>query len=102
MTSDVPQIDLTDPGVARDPFTAYGRAREISPIARVGAPGFGPMWVVTRHADIKTMLRDPRFEIRSDSFMRPDVPEDCRPYIRTMSEMNGPEHLRLRRLAAPA
>lgn len=102
MTSDAPQIDLTDPGVARDPFTAYGRAREIAPIARVGAPGFGPMWVVTRHADIKTMLGDPRFEIRTDSFMRPDVPEDCRPYMRTMSEMNGTEHLRLRRLAAPA
>ncbi|MEU7835181.1 cytochrome P450 [Nonomuraea sp. NPDC049129] len=102
MTSDVPHIDLTDPDVHRDPFTAYGRAREISPIARVGAPGFGPMWVVTRHADIKTMLGDPRFEIRSDSFMRPDVPEDCRPYMRTMSEMNGAEHLRLRRLAAPA
>ncbi|MFD1541224.1 hypothetical protein [Nonomuraea guangzhouensis] len=41
MTSDVPQIDLTDPGVSRDPFTAYGRARELAPIARVGAPGFG-------------------------------------------------------------
>ncbi|WP_433518910.1 hypothetical protein ACQP2T_27410 [Nonomuraea sp. CA-143628] len=102
MTSDVPHIDLTNPDVHRDPFTAYGRARELSPIARVGAPGFGPMWVVTRHADIKTMLGDPRFEIRSDSFMRPDVPEDYRPYMRTMSEMNGAEHLRLRRLAAPA
>ncbi|MEU7856127.1 cytochrome P450 [Nonomuraea sp. NPDC049141] len=102
MTSDVPQIDLTDPGVSRDPFTAYGRARELAPIARVGAPGFGPMWVVTRHADIRTMLGDPRFEIRTDSFMRPDVPEDCLPYMRTMAEMNGTEHLRLRRLAAPA
>lgn len=102
MAGDVPHIDLTDPDVHRDPFTAYGRAREISPIARVGAPGFGPMWVVTRHADIKMMLGDPRFEIRTDSFMRPDVPEDCRPYMRTMSEMNGAEHLRLRRLAAPA
>ncbi len=34
--------------------------------------------------------------------MRPDVPEDCLPYMRTMSEMNGAEHARLRKAAAPA
>jgi cytochrome P450 len=34
--------------------------------------------------------------------MSPDVPDDCRPYMRTMSERNGPEHTRLRRLVAPA
>ncbi|NUW35227.1 cytochrome P450 [Nonomuraea sp. SMC257] len=48
------------------------------------------------------MLADPRFAITSGSFLRPDVPADCLPYMRTMSEMDGPEHLRLRRLVAPA
>jgi len=31
----VPEIDLTDPEVLRDPFAAYGHARERSPLARI-------------------------------------------------------------------
>ncbi len=99
---EIPEIHLTDAEVLRDPFAAYGRAREISPLARLVAPGFGPMLALTRHEDVRTMLSDPRFEINAASFMRPDVPEDCLPYMRTMSEMDGPEHLRLRRLVSPA
>ncbi|MDR8412702.1 cytochrome P450 [Nonomuraea sp. 3-1Str] len=85
-----------------DPFTAYGRARERSPIARVLTPGLPPLWTLTRHEGARAMLADARFAITSGSFLRPDVPEDCLPYMRTMSEMDGPEHLRLRRLVAPA
>ena len=98
----IPEIDLTDAAVIRDPFTAYGRARERSPIARLPIPGLGVTWVVTRHHDARRMLADPRFEVRSDSFIRPRVPQDCLPYLRTMSELNGAEHARLRRLVAPA
>lgn len=95
-------IDLTDPAVAADPLTAYGRAREESPVARLLAPGFGPMWAVTRYDTVKTLLTDARFELSADSYQRPDVPADCLPYLRTMQEMDGQEHARLRRLAAPA
>ena len=99
----VPELDLTDLDVIRDPFTAYGRARESSPLARLLIPGLDPMWAITRHADGRAMLSDPRFELRAESFAyRPDVPEKYLPYLRTMQEMDGPEHLRLRRLAAPA
>lgn len=98
----VPEIFLTDPDVARDPAAAYGRARELAPLARISAPGFGPMWLVTRHAEARAVLADPRFELRPDSFQRPDVPEDCAPYLRTMQEFDGEEHARLRRLVAPA
>ncbi|MFI0977153.1 cytochrome P450 [Streptomyces sp. NPDC021093] len=97
-----PDIQLSDPEVMRDPFAVYGRAREQGPVARLTAPGFGGMWAVTRHAEARALLSDPRFEIRTDSFLRPEVPDDCVPYMRTMAEMSGPEHLRLRRLVAPA
>ncbi|MET7463399.1 cytochrome P450 [Nonomuraea sp. NPDC005501] len=100
--ADIPELDLTDPEVVGDPFTAYGRARERSPIARVLTPGLPPLWTLTRHEGARAMLADARFAITSGSFLRPDVPEDCLPYMRTMSEMDGPEHLRLRRLVAPA
>lgn len=100
--NDVPVIELTDAELLTDPFTAYGRVREQAPLAKLQGPGFGPLHVLTRFADIRAMLGDQRFEPRSDSFMRPDVPEDCLPYLSTMSEQSGPEHLRLRRLVAPA
>ena len=98
----VPEIDLTDPEVLRDPFAAYGHARERSPLARILTPGFSPMWALTRHEGARAMLADPRFELNADSYIRPDVPEDCLAYMRTMQEMDGPEHTRLRRLVSPA
>ncbi|MQA16459.1 MAG: cytochrome P450 [Pseudonocardiaceae bacterium] len=100
--SGVPEIDLTDAEVLRDPHAAYGQARERSPLARILIPGLGQVWVVTRHESARAVLGDPRFELNADSFLRPDVPEHCLAYMRTMSEMNGPEHTRLRRLVSPA
>ena len=99
---DIPRIDLSDPEVARDPFTAYGRARERAPLARLIAPGLGPMWAVTRYTGARAMLADERFRLSPASFLQPQAPEDCRPYMRTMQEMEGPEHARLRRLVAAA
>lgn len=102
VNQNVPEIALSDPDVLGDPVAAYGRARELAPLARLLAPGFGPMWAVTRHAEARALLTDARFELNADSYQRPDVPDDCLPYLRTMQEMDGPEHLRLRRLVAPA
>ncbi|HEY0542748.1 MAG TPA: cytochrome P450 [Actinoallomurus sp.] len=100
--TEIPDIDLTDLEVLRDPFAAYGRARERAPLARILAPGLGTMWALTRYDGAKAMLSDPRFELNAGSYMRPDVPESCLVYMRTMQEMEGPEHARLRRLVAPA
>ncbi|WP_328817848.1 cytochrome P450 family protein [Nonomuraea cypriaca] len=85
-----------------DPFTAFTEAREQSPVARLVAPGYA-FWAVTRHEEARALLTDPRLRTNENTFMlRPDVPEHCLKYMRTMSEMNGAEHLRLRRLVAPA
>nr|WP_157554795.1 cytochrome P450 [Herbidospora sakaeratensis] len=94
------EIDLA--ATMGDPFGVYGQAREAGPLAVLRMPGAPEWMVVTRYDDIRAALTDPRLEIRSDSFMRPEVPDDCLPYMRTMSEMNGPEHARLRRAATPA
>ena len=94
----VPEVDLTDPAVATDPVAAYGAAREKGPVARLTAPGL-ELWAVTRHEDARGMLTDRRFRLRADSYQRPDVPDDCVPYLRTMQEMEGAGHTRLRRLA---
>jgi cytochrome P450 len=99
----IPEIDLTDPKVLTDPFTAYDRAREAGALAKLVIPGFGPFWALTRYTEARAMLADPRFEVRAESFMRPPgIPAHCLEYMRTMAEQDGPEHLRLRRLVAPA
>ncbi|HEY0636898.1 MAG TPA: cytochrome P450 [Pseudonocardiaceae bacterium] len=98
----LPEIDPTDPEVLRDPFTAHNAAREASPVARLLVPGF-PMWMATRLAEGRTVLSDPRFAPSAGSFQGiPGVPDEYRPYLRTMAEMSGDEHRRIRRLAGPA
>lgn len=93
------EIDLTDPAVIGDPFTAY---RDTPRVVRLAIPGM-PMWALTRHDDARAMLTDPRFAITARSFTGiPGVPDGYDEYLRTMSELDGPDHLRLRRLAAPA
>ncbi|MER7756582.1 cytochrome P450 [Kitasatospora sp. NPDC097643] len=99
--TDIPEISMVDPEVLRDPIAAYGRARELNPVVKLQAPGFGSIWAVTRHADAKTMLNDPRLGMTADSWNQ-RIPEDIRPYLLTMSHMDGPEHTRLRRLALRA
>jgi cytochrome P450 len=95
----VHEIDLTDPAVLRDPFTAY---KDAPRVVRLAVPGM-PMWALTRHEDARAMLTDPRFAITARSFVGiPGVPDGYADYLRTMSELDGPDHLRLRRLAAPA
>lgn len=96
------ELDLSDPELLRDPIAAYDRAREASPVVRLATPGFGAMWGVTRHADARAMLTDPRLAPSPESFMRMGVPEHCQKYMRTMQERDGPEHRRLRGLARPA
>jgi cytochrome P450 len=83
---ETPEVDLSDPAVLQDPFTAYGQARERSALARLMTPGLGAMWAVTRYEDAKAMLADPRFELNASSYVRPDVPGHCLKYMRTMQE----------------
>ncbi|MGX7828074.1 cytochrome P450 family protein [Actinokineospora sp. 24-640] len=99
----VPEIEAMDPVVLGDPFGTYARLREQSPLVRLLVPGMGAMWVLTRHDGVRAMLGDPRFELSADSYLRPPgLTPEVTAYLRTMSEMDGPEHARLRRLVAPA
>ena len=95
------QIQLDDPDLLADPIAAYAKAREQAPLVALVAPGMRPMWAVTRHAEARAILADPRLTLGDDSFQHLDVPAHCRPYLRTMQHMDGDEHARLRRLVAP-
>ncbi|ATE53718.1 cytochrome P450 family protein [Actinosynnema pretiosum] len=98
-----PVLDPRDPKTLLDPFTAHSTAREQSPIALMPVPGLGDLRVATRHDDAKAVLSDPRLRVGANSFTGlPGIPAHCLRYMRTMSELNGPEHQRVRRLATPA
>ncbi|GIF66586.1 cytochrome P450 [Asanoa ishikariensis] len=94
------ELQLSDPDLMRDPFTAYGRLREQATVAALVAPGLR-LWAVTRHAEARAMLGDPRFTLGEESFQHLDVPAHCVPYLRTMQQTTGEEHARLRRLVSP-
>lgn len=81
----------------------YGELRSKEPVARVRMPyGGGDAWLVTRHADAKKALSDPRLSIAAGAGR--DVPR-ASPRIQEAEGLMGmpPEaHARLRRLVATA
>jgi cytochrome P450 len=43
----------------QDPLGFFARLRESRPVAPVRMPGYGRAWIVTRYADVRTVLTDP-------------------------------------------
>jgi cytochrome P450 len=89
------------------PFDALTRLRREQPVAWVderpvlgwlGGPGF---WLVLRHADVQTVLSQPRLfssSLGGTQIRDPATPEALRYVRRMMLNMDPPEHSRLRRL----
>ncbi|EDY52881.1 cytochrome P450 family protein [Streptomyces clavuligerus] len=61
--TDEEPLDLTDPALVEDPFTAYAHIRARKRMVRGSVPGVDPMWVATRYDDIRAVMSDPRFTI---------------------------------------
>jgi cytochrome P450 len=72
------------------------------PVAPVRFPDGKQAWLVTRYADVRQVLVDPRFSRAAAS--SPDVPQNGAVMLATGSilGMDPPEHTRLRRLVARA
>ncbi|WP_017625402.1 cytochrome P450 [Nocardiopsis chromatogenes] len=112
MSAPAPAPDVFDPRVfARGvPHTALRRLREDDPVSwqaehEVGAWPAGPgFWAVTRHADVRHVLRTPEvFSSHAGATQIRDPDPDDLPFIRrTILNMDPPEHMRLRRLVTPA
>ncbi|MER6914576.1 cytochrome P450 [Streptomyces sp. NPDC000594] len=109
-------LDLTDQELVRDPFHAYPLPRERERMVRGHMPGVDPMWVATRHGDIRTVMSDPRFTI--DATAVPGAPVAHRTeqtwqargmhrgyekYLRAgIFDADGADHRRLRSLVTAA
>ena len=93
-----------DPEVHADPYPQYRRLREEAPMLR-GPLGY---WVVSRHADIAGVLRDPRFGVGMDEAALLQATLEG-PGAATVAELSRwmlfrdpPDHTRLRSLVSKA
>jgi cytochrome P450 len=115
MTDDAPTsvigLNPFEPGFYDDPYAQYAAIREADPIAK--SP-FGP-WLITRWADVHTLLRKPgtsveerniamegptRRELMNEARLEKGAP----PLERSLAILNidPPDHTRIRKLVAKA
>lgn len=107
---------LSDPALTADSWAAFGRLREEAPVLR-SSFGMGmdaPIWLVTRYADVRAVLGDPRFvndprnapgtpDTRMAALRAVGIRDDLIPYITaSIVDADGPDHTRLRKLVSRA
>jgi cytochrome P450 len=82
----------------------FARLRESRPVAPVRMPGYGRAWVVTRHADVRAALADPRLarDLRRWPGGGRSRPSEATGVEAHMLHRDPPDHARLRRLAQKA
>src|ERR1700742_2103213 len=92
------------PDVMSDPHGTYARLRATAPVCPVQGPNGSPAWLVTRYEDAAQALGDPRLTLDRrhaapgtyQGFALPPALD------RNLLNMDGPDHARVRRLAARA
>lgn len=102
-------IDLTNRSFTQDPYPALNEMRESAPLIHDESSG---LWLVTRHADIRSCLRDRRLgRVYDHVTTRENIgaaPRDSRwesfwhVEEHSLLELEPPEHTRLRQLVSKA
>ncbi|MEU1606820.1 cytochrome P450 [Micromonospora matsumotoense] len=90
---------------ARNPLTPLDdaeRQRYAGPVTRVLLPTGATAWLVSRHAEVRQVLRHPAFssDLNRPGFplLRPLPPEATRDFRGAFLQMDGAAHIRLRRM----
>ena len=98
-------IDFSDPAYRRDPYPFLKRLREADPVHR-HPHGY---WVVTRHADVRALNRDPRLgrDLRKLNVGGTDIvyrryPALLESHATAIFHIDPPDHTRVRRLMSYA
>jgi cytochrome P450 len=93
-----------DPVTRADPYPVYRRLREEDPVHRSPLG----LWILSRHADIEPVLRDPRFssDLRNAASFPLAAPADIEERLERRSKVmlftDPPDHTRLRALVNKA
>jgi cytochrome P450 len=95
---------LIDSAFLADPYPAYRALREAGPI-HWREEFFGGAWLVTRHADVELVLKDPRFSAqRTGAWVkgRESVPGELKSFqqlfARALLFLDAPDHPRIRKV----
>jgi cytochrome P450 len=98
-------IQQLDDEFVQNPYPVYERLRAQGPVSRVTMPGGHPVWVITRYAEARAALADPRL-VKDWRKLFPGSaagPDDGFPALDThMLSTDPPDHDRLRRLVSKA
>ena len=93
-------VPLDEDSYYQDPLGFFARLRESRPVAPVRMPGYGRAWIVTRYADVRTVLTDSR--LAKDVHRWPgggrSRPCEATGVCAHMLHADPPDHTRLRRL----
>jgi cytochrome P450 len=83
----------------QDPWGFFARLRESRPVTEVRMPGYGRAWVVTRYADVRAALADPRLARGMSRWPggSRSRPSEARGVATHMLHADPPDHTRLRR-----
>jgi cytochrome P450 len=88
----------------QDRLEFFARLRESRPVTPVRMPGYGRAWIVTRYADVRAVLNDPR--LARDVHRWPgggrSRPSEARGVYAHMLHADPPDHTRLRRVVQKA
>jgi cytochrome P450 len=95
---------LDEDSYYQDPLEFFARLRASRPVAPVRMPGYGQAWIVTRYADVRTVLTDPRLarDVRRWPGGARSRPSEATGVYAHMLHADPPDHTRLRRLVQKA
>ncbi len=100
MTEEIQLAPFDEDSSYQDRLGFFAGLRESRPVARVPMPGYGRAWIVTRYADVRTVLTDPR--LAKDVHRWPggarSRPCEATGVCTHMLHADPPDHTRLRRL----
>jgi cytochrome P450 len=98
-------LDFSDPSYRRDPYPTLKRLRELDPVYR-HPHGY---WVVTRHADVRAINRDPRLgrdlrrlRVGGTGVIYRTYPTLLESHATAIFHLDPPAHTRIRRLVSHA
>ncbi|WP_097231744.1 cytochrome P450 family protein [Streptomyces zhaozhouensis] len=83
------------------PHAVLAELREAAPVHHVALPDGSPVWLVTRDADVRALLADPRLSASKRHARTPWRGFSLPPALdANLLNMDGADHLRLRRLVS--
>jgi cytochrome P450 len=103
MTDEMQPVSFDEDSYYQDPAAFFARLRESRPVAPVRMPGYGRVWIITRYADVRAALTDPRLASRVHHCPGggPSFPNETAG-VHALLNTDPPDHTRLRRLVQKA